>query len=89
MKINSITNQSFEANKFRIPVKKVQTKWGDIPVDCVKEFDNPKARELYERAQKTENIEERINLLSQMGDYRIIDNSAEKSVNRFLNSKLP
>lgn len=89
MKINSITGQNFEANKFRLPIKKVQTKWGDFPVDCVKEFSNPKAKELYRLAQQTENLEERAAILSQMGEYRIIDNSAEKTVNRFLNSKLP
>jgi len=89
MKINSITGQNFEGKKFRIPIKKISTKWGDVPVDCAKEFSNPKAGELYNQAQKAQNIKDRVNLLSQMGEYRIIDNSAEKTVNKFLNSKLP
>ena len=95
MKINSITGQNFVGKKFRIPIKKVSTKlvdgpvdWGDFPVDCVKEFSNPKAKKLYNQAQKAQNIKDRAALLSQMGEYRIIDNSAEKLKNKFLTSKL-
>lgn len=84
MYVKAISSQTFEAKKFRLPVKIIQTKWGDIPVDCIKEFDNPQAEELYKKAQQNSNLKEKVALLSQMGDYKIIDNSLEKRINKFL-----
>lgn len=89
MYVKAISSQTFEANKFRLPVKTIQTKWGDIPVDCIKEFDNPQAEELYKKAQQNSNLEEKVALLSQIGDYKVIDNSFEKQINKFLKRVLP
>lgn len=89
MHVKAISNQTFEAKKFRLPIKNLQTKWGYIPVDCVKEFDNPQAEELYKKAQQTSNLKEKVALLLQMGDYKIIDNSLEKQINKFLKRMLP
>ena len=86
MYIKAISSQTFLANKFRLPVKTIQTKWGDIPVDCIKEFDNPQAEELYKKAQQNNNLKEKVALLSQMGDYTIIDNSLEKQLKRVCRS---
>ncbi len=72
-----------------IPVKRIQTKWGSIPVDCVKEYDNPKSKELYQLAMQTKDIKERIAILSQLGHYQIIDNSVEKLKNKILQCELP
>ena len=70
-------------------LKKIRTKWGDTPIDCIKEFDNPRAKELYNLAQHAENIRKQINLFSEMGKYRIINKYSEALVNNFLNRKLP
>jgi len=82
MKINSI-GQTFEAKKFRLPVNYLETEWGKLPVDCAKEFDNPAAEDLYNKAQKTKDLKEKINLLSQMGDYKLVDGNAEKTIKSF------
>ena len=89
MKIDSIYSQPFEANKLRIPIKRIRTKWGSIPVDCIKEFDNPKSKELYQLAMQTKDTKEKIAILEQLGHYRIIDNAVEELRIKFLHSKLP
>ena len=89
MKIDSINNQTFQASRLRINVKRIQTRWGSVSVDCVKEYENPKAEELYQLAMQTKDIKERIDILSQLGHYKIIENFTEKLINKFLNSRLP
>ena len=84
MRVDSIKYQTFEGNKFRLPIKNLQTKWGVKRVDCIKEYNNPRAEELYEKAQQTKDLKVKINLLSQMGDYRVIDNEVEKLVKKVL-----
>ena len=89
MQVSQISNQSFEAKKFRLPIRKIHTKWGDKSVDCVKEFDNPRAEELYNLAQHAESTRKQINLFSEIGNYKIINKYSETLINNFLNRKLP
>ena len=89
MRINSIDNQIFQAKKFRLPIKKlIIPHLGTIDVNCMKEYDNPNAEMLYKKALQTSDIKEKAELLSQMGDYRILDARIEEIVNKFIKSKL-
>lgn len=83
MKINSINNynNTFEAKKFRQIVKKLDVTNPELlqygrqfkDVNIIKEYYNPKAENLYNKATKSKNINERMLLLSEMGDYEIYD----------------
>ena len=96
MKINVINNQSFGNKKFRIPVKMVKENTDPIvagkqyhPNDVfekgifVKEYSNPKAKEYFYKALETTNLDEKFKYLEKMGDYKIIDISAEQKLNKF------
>ena len=86
MRVNIVNRQNFEAEKFRIPIKNLETKWGFIETDCYREYDNPRAEELYNLAKKETDLKKKIDLLDAMGDYRIVDKRVEKIVKKFLNS---
>ena len=100
MKICAINNQKFEAKKFRLPLKIVKdtesvrtslnfvSKQTDLPGIYVMEYSNPKAKELYERAQKTTNLEKKLDLLEKMGDYKVINIAEEQTLAQFLNVEL-
>ena len=89
MRVNAVTNQNFEGNRFRLPINQIQTKWWTKKVDCLKEFENPKAEELYKKAQQTSDLKEKADLLAQMGHYRITDNKKESIISKFLQRILP
>ena len=100
MKINAINNQNFEAKKFRLPLKIVKdtesvkanityaSKQTDLPGVYVMEYSNPLAKDLYEKAMNTKNLEEKLNLLEKMGDYKVIDIAEEQKIEKFLDIKL-
>ena len=96
MKINVISNQSFKADKFRMPVKIIKRAdkvpsgmkfWPhnyQVSGNFVREYSNPNAKELFEKAQNASTIEEKIKYLEEMGDYKIINVENEKVVENFL-----
>ena len=86
MQINSISNQVFQAKKFQLPINEISTRWWYKKVNCAKVYDNPNAETLYKKAQQTEDLKEKAELLYQMGDYRLIDAQKESIINKFLNS---
>ena len=78
MYINPINNQTFEAKKFRLIVDdQIYTRVGTMMTNFkttgkyVREFSNPKAEELYKKAQQTRDMEEKIQLYDQMGHYEL------------------
>ena len=81
MKAQAISNQSFEAKRLRLVVKKLDLTNPDLMqygrqtkrVNLVKEYVNPRAEELYKKAMQTNNIKEKTKLFSQMGDYELYD----------------
>ena len=81
MKINAVNNQNFEARKFRLPVKTLDVTNPELiqyglqtkKVNFVKEYSNPKAEVLYNKAQQTSNIKEKMRLLSEMGEFELYD----------------
>lgn len=84
MQINSINNTAFEAKKFRLIVDATYYDRVDGALlnhrnvgKYVKEYSNPKARDLYNQAQKSTNVKEQIKLYNEMGDFEI------KSLNIF------
>ena len=88
MKICSIPSQNFQARKFRLPVKTVE--WAHPgfsateKVNWVKEFSNPKAEELYKKAMETSDLQEKMKLLDQMGEYRLFDIEREIMFENFI-----
>ena len=81
MKINAINNQNFEARKFRLPIKFLDFSNPDLmqyakatkEVNMAKVYSNPNAKDLYEKAMKTQDAEEKARLLLEMGDYEIVN----------------
>ena len=88
MKISTINNQIFEAQKFRLPVK--EAIFGPPEFHCtgkvnwVKEYTNPKAKDLYEKAMKTKDLQEKMKLFNQMGEYKLIDLEQETLFDNFI-----
>ena len=89
MQINPVSNQSFESNTFRLPLKEIKTRWWSKKVDCEKVYDNPIAEQLYKKAQQTTDLREKADLLYQMGYYRIVNKEHENRIKRFLTTILP
>ena len=97
MNIQAINAQTFGAKKFRLPVKSAIIGHPDAgiakrKVNWVKEYENPNAEALYKQAQNTNNLEEKLRLLDEMGEYRLIDIEQEnylarafKEMQKFLN----
>jgi len=85
MKVQSVTNygypanlQSFESNKFRLPVELVTKPEGctwssvmKLPGKWVREYDNPEAGTIYKKAQQAKSLEEKLDLYKQMGHYEL------------------
>lgn len=85
MKVASITkyeytknHQSFGANKFRLPIDVVTKSEGfpwfsaiKLPGKWIREYDNPEAEVIYQKAQKAKTFNEKIDLYSQMGSYKL------------------
>ena len=93
MKINAINNQIFGTKKFRLPVKIVKQNvesarftdpWvgRDVFVNgnFVREYNNPKAEEFFNKALETDNLEDKIRYLDLMGDYKIINLDLEQKI---------
>lgn len=81
MKVQTINNQNFEARRLRLPVRKLDLTSPELiqygrsvkRVNLVKEYSDPRAKSLFEQANKSNNIREKARLLSEMGDYEVID----------------
>ena len=76
MIINKIDNQTFCSKKFRLPIKDFVYAMDGIPIFSkksysVKEYSNPKAKELYKKAQRADTFKESAELYKQMGHYEI------------------
>lgn len=92
MRVQNINSQNFEAKKFRLSIKALdftEPKYGmgaprfKIPVNYVKEYENPNAEQIYKEAMKIKNPLERVKKLDEMGDYKLIDVSWQERLRRF------
>ena len=84
MKVQVISSPKFEAKRFKLPI-------GFEP-GLYKEYSNPNAQSLYNLAQKTANLKEKVSFYRKMGNYTIIDkrntyNSYQKSFNEYIYGK--
>ena len=52
MRIYCVNNLNFESKKYRIPVKRLVTKYGNIKVDLAKEYSKPNAQNMFEQARQ-------------------------------------
>lgn len=91
--IQGYSSQNFTANKFRIPIKGITFSVDGFPVHAeifkgYREYPNPNAEKLYNEAKKATNLAERIKLLSEMGDYHIVDINKEKLIDKVLRKSL-
>ena len=70
MNIQAINNQIFQA-KFRIPVMNLSYPEGEqiVTITRYKVYENPLAKDIFERAQKIKDPYEKEKLMSQMGTY--------------------
>ena len=83
MKINPINDQNFEAKKFRIPVKTEFVRKDNIVHETrmiVKEFSNPKAKVLWNKALEENNLSKKMKYLNAMGEYKLVDINQGKDV---------
>ena len=85
MKVQSVLNQeysrknlNFGAKKFRLPIDVITKQAGfdwyseySLGGKWVREYDNPNAESIYKKAQKVKNVDEKLTLLKQMGDYQL------------------
>ena len=78
MRINATDNHSFQAKKFRLIVgSQMYVRVGTTMTNFktsgryVQEYINPKAEELYNKAQKTNDIKEKVRLYDKMGHYEL------------------
>ena len=76
MRIIKIVNQSFESQKLRLPINDIIYTIDGIPLwskksNCVKEYSNPNAKQLYEKAKQSHDIKEVMKLYDEMGHYEI------------------
>ena len=94
MKTQAVNNQSFGTKKFRMPIKAIT--YGEPHMgytvktseNIVKEYSNPLAADLYQKAKKEESIKEKIKLIDSMGHYRIRNLDAEKRLENVFNTLL-
>ena len=94
MKTQVVNNQSFGTNKFRLPIKAIT--YGEPHMsytvktsdNIVKEYSNPLAADLYQKAEKEKSIKEKIKLIDAMGHYRIRNLDAEKRLDKVFNKLL-
>lgn len=97
MNIQAISNQSFGAKNFRIPVKTAivgnpETGLAKKKVNLVKEYSNPNAESLWNQAQKETSMTKKLKLLDAMGENKLVDleqrkylDKAFKEMQQFLN----
>ena len=96
MKIQGLNSINFCAKKFRLPVKIVKNTesntamqpWGYkdefVSGNFVREYNNPKAEEYFNKALDATNADEKLHYLDLMGDYKIIDISLEQQLDKFI-----
>lgn len=86
MKVQNIENQNFKANKFKLPLKKVsmskKSLYGFIPkqiieVDYYREYDNPNAKSIYDKAISAKTMKEKCALFAKMGNYTLVEKRTE------------
>lgn len=87
MNIQAISNQSFGAKNFRIPVKtaivgNVETGFVKKRVNLVKEYSNPNAELLWNQAQNETSMRKKLKLLDAMGEYKLVDLEQEKYLDK-------
>ena len=99
MKIYSVNNTNFEskAKNFRLPVKIVKEtesvranlgyfpKQTEFPGVYVREYSNPEAETLFNRAMRSTNLAEKIELLEKMGDYNLANIQHDAEFQEFVN----
>ncbi len=88
MRISKINNQSFESKNFRLPINNFIYTIDGRPLwskkaNAVREYSNPKAKELYEKAQKSHDIKEIINLYNEMGHYELKEMNFGEQIKSF------
>lgn len=95
MKVQNINSQNFGTKNFRLPVKMVdftEPKYGlcaprvRIPVNYVREYENPDAERIYNEAMQIKDPFERAKKLAQMGHYRLTDMTFGEKVKSFFDS---
>ena len=88
MIVNKINNLSFCSKKFRLPINNIEYNIDGRPLwskkaNSVKEYSNPKAKELYKKAQKSSDIREIAKLYEEMGHYEIKEMSFMEKIKSF------
>lgn len=83
MRINSIDNQSFGAAKFSLPLRSYKCcHLGEKRiVNQICQYDNPNAQALFDKAMNEKDINKKMALLEQMGDFHIVDTNLTKALN--------
>lgn len=97
MRIRGINNQIFTAKKFRIPVRIVKENSDPFLLNSrsakrehlvkgnfVREYDNPKAEEYFYKALNADNVNEKLEYLDLMGEYKLIDIELEQKLDTFM-----
>ena len=79
MKIQTINSQTnFNAKNFKIKSNKMQYTYTDTGYTFfknmywAKEYSNPKAEELYNRAMQTKDLKQKTELFKEMGHYKML-----------------
>ena len=90
MIISKINNLSFSSKKFRLPINNIEYNIDGRPLwskkaNSVKEYSNPKAEELYKKAQKSNDIGEIAKLYQEMGHYELKEMNFIERVKNFFN----
>lgn len=78
MRINTIDNKTFQTKPFRLMAEELTyTRLGSSlvnfkkPSKYVMEYKNPRAEELYKKAQNTRDFFKKVSLYEQMGEYEL------------------
>lgn len=94
MKTQPVNNQSFGIKKFRLPIKAItyggphESYTVKTTDNIVKEYPNPLAADLYQKANEVESTEEKVRLIDSMGHYRIRNLDAEKRLDNIFDRLL-
>lgn len=85
MNIQAINSPNFCSKKFRLPVKtaivgNMRDGIANKKVNWVKEYSNPNAKNLWEQAMNETSLTKKLNLIDEMGEYRLVDLEQEKFI---------
>ena len=82
MNIQAINSPNFCSKKFRLPVKTAIDVIANKKVNWVKEYSNPNAKNFWELAMNETSLTKKLNLIDEMGEYRLVDLEQEKFISK-------